>query len=457
MDSRGRRVADAVMVGLATVLVRVFFRRVEVEGADQMPCDRPVVLVANHLNGLVDPLLIMTALRRYPRFVGKSTLFRIPLLWPFLRLAGVVPVVRASDGVSADHNEGAFVKCRAMLAHRGVVALFPEGISHDRSELQPMRTGAARIALGAAFDDHTPGVMVLAVGMAYDSKARFRSRALVRVGTPSEIDARKREYQRDPHGCVREVTEELARGLRAVSPSYTSWEQAAGLARMAEVACRPVGRASSVEVDLADRECLAQSLAAAEASEEGARRVAAARVAFDAYERRLALLGLSDCRVTASTSGGPARMWRAVIWWLMRLVVASPIALLGAVIHVVPYQVVKRLAARPSNEAVKATVKVVGCFTLFALTYVGLALAVGRREGVLTGVAVFLGAPLCGYVAVRLAELARDGGGVLEGYHLVGHHAARDRRPLLTPLLADRAELVRLVRAASCAASSTTG
>jgi 1-acyl-sn-glycerol-3-phosphate acyltransferase len=86
------------MRALAGVLVHTFFRSVEVENAKALPARSPTVMVAVHRNGLVDGLLLMAAFRRYPRFLGKSTLFRIPPLWPLLKLAGVVPVYRAADG-----------------------------------------------------------------------------------------------------------------------------------------------------------------------------------------------------------------------------------------------------------------------------------------------------------------------------------------------------------------------
>src|SRR5271166_40188 len=93
---------------LARVLVRVFFRRVEVEHGEAITPGVPTVLVANHTNGLVDALLLMSALRRYPRFLGKSTLFKILPLWPFLKLAGVIPVHRAIDGAAGAGNVSAF-------------------------------------------------------------------------------------------------------------------------------------------------------------------------------------------------------------------------------------------------------------------------------------------------------------------------------------------------------------
>src|SRR5262245_48808359 len=174
------RLGDQIMSRAARVLVRAFFRRIDIEGAERMPPDQPEVLVANHVNGLVDGLLLMAVLPRYPRFLGKATLYRILPLAPFLKLAGVVPVHRVKDaegpsGRAVARNDAAFRTSRALLSDGGLVAIFPEGVSHDEARLQPLRTGAARIALGAAFDDDVTGVVIQAAGLIYSDKDRFRS------------------------------------------------------------------------------------------------------------------------------------------------------------------------------------------------------------------------------------------------------------------------------------------
>jgi len=423
------------MGALGRLLVRVFFREIEVDGGHQILPGAPTVLVANHLNGLVDGLLLMATLRRYPRFLGKSTLFRIAPLWPFLKLAGVVPVYRAKDGVGTDRNEMAFRTCRRLLCRGGLVALFPEGISHDEPDLQPLKTGAARIALGAAVDDGTDGTVVQPVGIVYDDKARFRSVALVRVGPPIAISEWEASYRADDHGAVRDLTAEIATRLRALSPSYASWEMARAYAKMAEVITRRSGTLTPQPVALADRDRLAKALAVAEAIHRGEER-SPLREAFDRYSEDLAVVGLNDAQLAASYARG-RRLRVLFVWSLFKVVVVAPFALIGAVVHFVPYEIVKYLAKKPANEGIKATVKLLGCFASFSFLYAGLGVGAAVMAGTWAGLIVGLGSPLCGYATVRFSErLKRLGGGV------AGYRAAR--RINLSSVLASRQEVVTL-------------
>ncbi|EGD82651.1 hypothetical protein PTSG_03309 [Salpingoeca rosetta] len=67
------------------------------------------------------------------------------------------------------------------------VAIFPEGGSHDRPELLPLKAGAAVMALGAMADNCKP-IKVVPVGLNYFHGHRFRSRALVDFGRPIEVE-----------------------------------------------------------------------------------------------------------------------------------------------------------------------------------------------------------------------------------------------------------------------------
>src|SRR6185295_4782888 len=131
---------------------------------------------------------------------AKATLFEHPLLAPLLRQVGVVPLRRAADertaaqraaaatgAISATRNDDAFQAVREALGLEGAVLVFPEGISHDRPELAPLKTGAARMAIDAR-SAGIRGVAILSIGLVYERKEAPGSRVLVRIGQPIDID-----------------------------------------------------------------------------------------------------------------------------------------------------------------------------------------------------------------------------------------------------------------------------
>jgi hypothetical protein len=272
----------------------------------------------------------------------------------------------------------------------------------------------------------------MAVGLTYDAKARFRSRALVRLGQPALVQGWAGDYAQDPHGAVRRLTDELAEQLNTVSPPYASWDQAERLGRIADVVARRPEGSLPDEVALADRAEVADELAQAEQ-----RGVSTADLlaASGEYERDLTLLGLTDAQVAAQYPRG--RLRRTLVWSILKVVLSVPFAALGFVIHVVPFQLMKLIAKRPSNEGIKATVKLLGCFVLFTIVYVVIGVLVGRAYGPWAGLAAAVVAPLCGYLTVRLAERVRRIGGLLEGYRTV-----KDRRDVIATVVAHRADVV---------------
>lgn len=171
-------------VRLTRVLSAVFFRSVEVVGAEKIPASGALLYVANHGNSLVDPMLLLAQLPRPARFLAKHTLWSNPAVRPLLELAGAIPVYRRQDGAEGGDNDATFAACFAALGAGGAIALFPEGISYHAPKLQPLKTGAARIALGAERTHGPLGLRIVPVGLTFEDKAEFRSRALIVVGDP---------------------------------------------------------------------------------------------------------------------------------------------------------------------------------------------------------------------------------------------------------------------------------
>ena len=132
---------------ISSLLLELFYRRVEVVGLDRLPATGPLLVVANHQNGLVDGMLLLAVLPRRLVTVAKAPLFGSPLIGPFLRGLGAIPVYRRQDAETGAfdpaRNADMFGAAIDTLRDGGAILIFPEGVSQPEPALMPLRTGAA--------------------------------------------------------------------------------------------------------------------------------------------------------------------------------------------------------------------------------------------------------------------------------------------------------------------------
>lgn len=196
--------------------LRLYFGHVHVARAGLLPPRGPVVIAANHPQSLADAMVLSAAIPRPVHYLGHAGLFRPAWRGWLLRRFGVLPVYRSGEGNrTGARNDDTFAACHELLGRGGVIGIFPEGISQEEPVLQPLRTGAARIALGAeAAHGYGLGLVVLPCGLGFSSRRRFRSDVLVRLGEPMAVSAWHDRYAADAEAAVREFTAELSERIR---------------------------------------------------------------------------------------------------------------------------------------------------------------------------------------------------------------------------------------------------
>lgn len=398
-----RAFIDRSLTGLSRLALRGFYRRLEVVGGEQVPRDVPLLVVANHFNALLDAVLVLHAIGRLPRFVAKAALWRPAWVRPLLWLAGLVPVQRPQDGGEAGSNSSMFASTAGQLVAGRTVALFPEGGMSPEPMLRPLRTGAARIALGA-LEAGAEGVQILPVGLVYEDTIALRSRALVRIGTPIDLDAEVASEWGGPAqrpgpqdaAAVRDLTQLIEARLRALLPAYRDELEAAALGRAADIALQPSDRLPPPEVPLASREELGRRLADAPDEERSALIDHLAR-----YQLGLSLVGLRDAEFVA---GFDARKLATLfLRTVVALAVLAPFALAGAAINALPYWGVHWSGRFVANPALRASARLLAGVLLFPVMWFLVAWLAPWDTWWVRG-AIIAAAPVLGLVAVRALE-----------------------------------------------------
>ena len=406
VESRGRRARERFVHFASDALLRLYFRRVEVVGADRIPPQGPIVVVANHVNGLLDPMFVFGPLAIPARMLGKSTLWRIPVIAQLADLAGGIPVYRRMDkGVDPARNVEAFAAAHAVLARGDALAIFPEGISHDEPRLQPLKTGAARIVLEAERKHGPLGVRIVPVGLVFEGREKFRSRALVVVGEP--IDPAPELAMADEIAAVRALTARIAAAIESVTLNYASWEEARLVELGADLLEREsdaAGRRPRLVREFALRRALLAALGRLRASHAG--EVAEAVEAARSYERLLRAARLTDEQVKATVP------WRLALGLFSlaaaRLLLTAPVAIVGTALNVVPWMLVHAISKLFRDEPNQiSTYRLFPGIALYPATWIGESIAAARELGAAAGVAVGVVAPFAGWVALRWHERRR--------------------------------------------------
>jgi len=392
-----------LLAWLLRTATRVFFRQIEVVGLEHVPTDRAVIFAGNHPNSLIDPVLIITTCGRKVHFAAKDTLFKGRVMRAILGGLGAVPIKRRDDhGEGSTDNQAAFAAMFDVLGRGDAIGIFPEGLSHDESQLARLKTGAARLALGAA---HKSGreIAIVPCGLTFIHPKRFRSRVLVQYGpaltvTPAIADSPDE---------VRTVTDEIGAGLRRLTINAPDWDTVRAL----DVVRRLY---QPHEVSIEDRVELARRFNAYYGAVAADPRVIELMSRVRAYQDKLDELGVSDRELARDLSKLEvlARVVRHVVlvaFWL-------PLTLPGAPLHLPPLALARYGSALSPRKDVIATTKLVLGLGLVSLAYAAAISLLWWAWGFWWALAAAIVLPLSGWATLRVLDrvrLVRRGAGVL--------------------------------------------
>jgi len=330
--------------------LRVFFRRFEVRNRHLMPSRGPLLVVSNHPNTFMDPILTASLLRQPVYFIAKSTVFGSRFQNWMLRQMHLIPIHRREDKPDQPiSNDEAFAASFRALQQQKTLIIFPEGNSFNQRRLRQLKTGTARIALGAATAPETAlDVRILPVGLNYSAPTRFRSDVFVNIGEPIAVADYVTAYKQDGQEAVRALTEVIRRQLEGLI-IHTPSDEEDELARQVvavygERLASTVPPAPPHEQDFMLTKAIVHSITYF--SQTAPARVAALKQELAAYMLQLRRLRLHDALLG---KGNKALLWQSILG-LFYLLVGLPAYLYGLLHNYIPYIIPAKVARAASTE-----------------------------------------------------------------------------------------------------------
>jgi 1-acyl-sn-glycerol-3-phosphate acyltransferase len=200
-----------ILRSLAQFVLLTYFRKVYVKNKENFKLKGPTIVVSNHPNTLIDPVIIAAYLNKPIFFLANASLFKNPLIAKILRYLYCIEIKRFEDtGVKTLDNSAAFDQSSKHLASGGNIYIAVEGTSYMERVLRPLKTGFARIGF-QAITGHAKGreIYILPIGINYEKhdKSGFDLEVIVAESIP--FSHYLADYHNNNQTTIKDLTAEL--------------------------------------------------------------------------------------------------------------------------------------------------------------------------------------------------------------------------------------------------------
>ena len=168
---------------IVKLALNIYFGKIIVEGKKFIPKDKAVLIVCNHQNALIDPILIATNTNLKPHFLTRASVFRQSFIAKLLNYIRMIPIYRVRDGVkNMEKNQETFDKSVDVLLNKGAMLIFGEGSHSTLRNLRPLKKGFARIAYQALDKNPELDLVILPVAINFSNHMHSGSRVRITFG-----------------------------------------------------------------------------------------------------------------------------------------------------------------------------------------------------------------------------------------------------------------------------------
>ncbi len=203
------RLVYRLLQGIAIISLEIYFRKILFINRQYLSADAPLVVICNHPNTVIDPLLAVMYVHEPCFLLANYSLFKNPIAGAILRTLYCIPVKRVKDVAEGEerNNDDAFRESEEHLMAGRSLFVAAEGSSYTERHIREFKTGAARIIFEAeSKTNYAVNIRILPIGLTYFNPLKFGSDVVVEVGEPFSADDWRGRYAENPHKTVDDFT-----------------------------------------------------------------------------------------------------------------------------------------------------------------------------------------------------------------------------------------------------------
>lgn len=164
------------------------YRTFNVRGKDKLPQEGGYMLAPCHQQALMEPLAVLSIVKKSPVFLARADIFNNPTIRKALLFLKIMPVYRIRDGIdSLNKNTEIFEKSRSVVLDGFPFCMMAEGQHNNKHQLLPLVKGMFRIAGGTQSMLGDTPLYIVPTGIDFDEYEEPFSNLCVNIGEPIPV------------------------------------------------------------------------------------------------------------------------------------------------------------------------------------------------------------------------------------------------------------------------------
>jgi len=196
----------------------VFYKKVYVLNAENIPTDKPVIITANHQNALMDALALLYNIKKQLIFMTRADIFKNKFFASILYFLKMLPIFRKRDGVDTiKKNESIFQRTVEVISSGSGLVILPEGNHEGVHRLRILKKGFARIAFQTEeANNFSMDIHIVPAGIEYSNYENWRNTLLINFGQPIPVRDYYKQFQKDPAIAINDIKDKLSERIKEV-------------------------------------------------------------------------------------------------------------------------------------------------------------------------------------------------------------------------------------------------